>query len=393
MAQTIYIKNSEVAGVTPTSLGKGEIAINISDGNLFYGDAGGNVSQNFSFLNSGATSIGALTATSGTFRSHVNVSGDTRTGGNVYVQDAAGLYTDKIRRYSANDNTTKILLNSNVIKIHVGHSTDELLNLAGNEAEIDGALTVNSGITSLGNVNISGTTTASAFVGNITGNVTGNADTVTNGVYTSNNLSVMAATTSTQLAGVISDETGTGLLVFGTNPVLTTPNIGTPTAGVLTNATGYPGDSSLLTTGVVTTGTWASNRKFELSVEDVGDAEGDITYIGDSTVTTRGKIYMFDTSGAWTIANATDVDDSTGLLAVALGDLSDENGMLLRGMATLHTDPGAVGLPIYLSTTAGLVHSTAPSAAGNVVRVIGYNMSTSSPQVWFNPDNTWVELS
>ena len=77
MAQTIYIKNSAVTGVEPTSLGKGEIAINISDGNLFYGDAGGNVSQNFSFINSGVTSIGPLTATSGTFRSNVNISGDT----------------------------------------------------------------------------------------------------------------------------------------------------------------------------------------------------------------------------------------------------------------------------------------------------------------------------
>src|SRR3990167_3510335 len=43
-------------------------------------------------------------------------------------------------------------------------------------------------------------------------------------VYTSNNLSVFAATTSLQLAGVISDETGTGLLVFATSPVLTTTN-------------------------------------------------------------------------------------------------------------------------------------------------------------------------
>tara|TARA_R110000824_G_scaffold340388_1_gene526909 strand:- start:479 stop:2059 length:1581 start_codon:yes stop_codon:yes gene_type:complete len=77
MAQTIYIKNSAVTGVEPTSLGKGEIALNISDGNLFYGDAGGNVSQNFSFIHSGATSIGALTATSGTFRSNVNISGTT----------------------------------------------------------------------------------------------------------------------------------------------------------------------------------------------------------------------------------------------------------------------------------------------------------------------------
>jgi hypothetical protein len=46
-------------------------------------------------------------------------------------------------------------------------------------------------------------------------------------VYTSNNLSVFAATTSAQLAGVISDETGSGALVFGTSPTLTTPSITT----------------------------------------------------------------------------------------------------------------------------------------------------------------------
>lgn len=39
------------------------------------------------------------------------------------------------------------------------------------------------------------------------------------------NLSVFAATTSAQLAGVISNETGSGLLVFGTSPTLTTPVI------------------------------------------------------------------------------------------------------------------------------------------------------------------------
>jgi len=41
----------------------------------------------------------------------------------------------------------------------------------------------------------------------------------------SDNLGVFAATTSAQLAGVISDETGTGLLVFGTNPTLIDPTI------------------------------------------------------------------------------------------------------------------------------------------------------------------------
>jgi hypothetical protein len=58
---------------------------------------------------------------------------------------------------------------------------------------------------------------------------TGNAATVTNGAYTTNNLGVFAATTSEQLATVISDETGTGALVFANTPTLTTPEIGAAT--------------------------------------------------------------------------------------------------------------------------------------------------------------------
>lgn len=55
-----------------------------------------------------------------------------------------------------------------------------------------------------------------------------------------NPLSQFAATTSLQLAGVISDETGSGSLVFATSPTLVTPALGTPTALTLTNATGLP---------------------------------------------------------------------------------------------------------------------------------------------------------
>lgn len=46
--------------------------------------------------------------------------------------------------------------------------------------------------------------------------------------------------TSAQLITSMSDETGSGLLVFATSPVLTTPLLGTPTSGVLTNCTGLP---------------------------------------------------------------------------------------------------------------------------------------------------------
>lgn len=57
---------------------------------------------------------------------------------------------------------------------------------------------------------------------------------------TTNPLSQFAATTSAQLRGVLSDETGTGAAVFATSPTLVTPILGTPTSGTLTNCTGLP---------------------------------------------------------------------------------------------------------------------------------------------------------
>jgi hypothetical protein len=45
---------------------------------------------------------------------------------------------------------------------------------------------------------------------------------------------------SANLAAAVTDETGSGALVFATSPTLVTPLLGTPTSGVLTNATGLP---------------------------------------------------------------------------------------------------------------------------------------------------------
>jgi len=72
--------------------------------------------------------------------------------------------------------------------------------------------------------------------------------------YTTSKLSAFAATTSAELAGVISDETGSGALVFAQSPTLVTPLLGTPTSGTLTNCTGLPVSTGVsgLGTGVAT---------------------------------------------------------------------------------------------------------------------------------------------
>lgn len=107
------------------------------------------------------------------------------------------------------------------------------------------ALCRNNGTTwsSLGGNGSTGTITSVATASPITGGpVTSGAVTIACALcaLTSNPLSQFAATTSSQLAGVISDETGSGFLVFATSPSLTTPNLGTPTTLVLTNAVSLP---------------------------------------------------------------------------------------------------------------------------------------------------------
>jgi hypothetical protein len=86
-----------------------------------------------------------------------------------------------------------------------------------------------------------GTGTTSTTFTNLTANVTGTLP-VANGGTGITSLGAGVATflgtpSSANLASAVTDETGTGALVFATSPTLVTPLLGTPTSGVLSACT------------------------------------------------------------------------------------------------------------------------------------------------------------
>jgi hypothetical protein len=101
-------------------------------------------------------------------------------------------------------------------------------------------------------------------------------------VVTTDKLSALAATSSSELAGVISDETGTGSLVFANTPTLVTPNIGAAT-GTSVNL------SSNATVGgtLTVSGTGNSSVAGKLFVGTL--AGGDATYRGDVALLQAGS--------------------------------------------------------------------------------------------------------
>ena len=122
--------------------------------------------------------------------------------------------------------------------------------------------------------------------------------------------------------------------------------------------------------------------------------QGDITFTGGEGTIALGDIVYMDVSGNWQKAQANSLTKSKGILGIALGNNAGVNGILLRGMFTLDHDVGNnQGIPLFLSdTTAGQAIIAAPDTSGDIVRIIGYNLGNDD-QIWFSPDNTFVEVA
>jgi hypothetical protein len=130
---------------------------------------------------------------------------------------------------------------------------------------------------------------------------------------------------SANLAAAVTDETGTGALVFATSPTLVTPALGTPASGVLSNTT-VDGTNKVgyLNIPYVTDKT----TSYSLAVGDIGEvvgvgSGGSIT-IPDATFAAGDAILIFNnTAGDITITctittayiSGTDEDKATVTLA------------------------------------------------------------------------------
>jgi len=117
---------------------------------------------------------------------------------------------------------------------------------------------------------------------------------------------------------------------------------------------------------------------------------GDIVTFGTGSLT-AGNLYYYNSSGAWVAADADATSSSTGLLAFAL-DTAPSKGMLIRGYIRNSGFSTTTGDILYVSTTAGGITTTAPSGTGDVIRIIGYSLDGTTETIYFNPDNTWVEV-
>jgi hypothetical protein len=66
--------------------------------------------------------------------------------------------------------------------------------------------------------------------------------------------------------------------------------------------------------------------------------------------------------------------------------------MLINGYIRNSGFTTTTGDILYVSTTAGGITTTAPSGSGDIIRIIGYSLDGTNETIYFNPDNSWVEI-
>ena len=136
----------------------------------------------------------------------------------------------------------------------------------------------------------------------------------------------LATPSSANLAAALTDETGSGSAVFATSPTLVTPILGTPTSGTLTNCTGFPtANLAGLGTGVATFLATPSSANLAATVTDE-TGTGSLVFATGPTITLANATGLPLSTGISGLGTGVATFLGTPSSANLLSAMTDETG-------------------------------------------------------------------